>query len=95
MVLTDSNILVQSVQTRGPHYLVTESAIAKLRTRQETLCIAPQNVVEFWSVATRPPANKGMGLSAPQASAEVANILRLFRLVPYTRYVLEIWRALC
>jgi predicted nucleic acid-binding protein len=94
VILTDSNILVHSVQLHAPEYRVVDAAIAKLRVQEEILCIAPQNVVEFWSVVTRPVDRRGMGLTPLQAAAEVNMILRLFQLLPYQPDVLENWRRL-
>lgn len=83
MIFADTNILPRSPQTAEPHYATTETALAKLRNRQETLCIAPQNIVEFWSVATRLPNDNGLGMSSSKAATEIAALLRLFHLLPY------------
>jgi hypothetical protein len=50
VILSDTNILLRSLDTTAPHYQIVENALAKLTSRQEVLCVAPQNVVEFWSV---------------------------------------------
>ncbi len=94
MILADANILLRSLQTSAPHYLTLESALAKLGGRQEILCIAPQNVVEFWSVATRPASENGLGLSVARAAAEITALLGLFRLLPYRQEVLETWQRI-
>lgn len=73
---------------------MVENALAKLRGRAEILCIAPQNVVEFWSVATRSPGENGLGMSASRAWTEIAALLRLFHLLPYRQDALEAWRGL-
>ena len=54
-------------------------ALAALRQRGEELCILPQNLYEFWVVATRPLSVNGLGMSPVQAEAEIAQIKRLFR----------------
>jgi predicted nucleic acid-binding protein len=74
--------------------MLVDAATNRLRGRQETLCIAPQNVVEFWAVATRPKGRNGLGMLASRASAEVTAILRLFALLPYSEKVLDIWRRI-
>ncbi len=33
--------------------IIVIDALAKLRVRGETLCVVPQNLIEFWVVATR------------------------------------------
>lgn len=92
MIFADTNILLRSLQTAESHYFVTETALAKLRSRQKTLCIAPQNLIEFWSVATRPRHENGLGMSSSRAATEITALLRLFYLLPYRREVLERWR---
>jgi predicted nucleic acid-binding protein len=47
VTLTDTNILLRSLYPEHPHYSLAEKALVKLRLRQETLCLAPQNLIEF------------------------------------------------
>jgi len=58
------------------------------------LCIAPQNLVEFWAVATRSLAENGLGMDRTTAAKELPELRRLFRVLPYTREVLEIWQRI-
>jgi len=56
------------------------------------LQIVPQNIAEFWVVATHPQAVNGLGLSTADADAERRRLERLFPLLPdppdlYTRWV--------
>ena len=62
-VLIDSNVLLRSLHPGHAHYALAENAISTLRLRDETLCIAPQNLVEFWAVSTRPQNDNGLGLT--------------------------------
>lgn len=94
MIFADTNVLLRSVHTSAPHYPIVENALARLRSRPETLCIAPQNLVEFWSVATRPSGENGLGMSASRAAIEITALLRLFHLLPYRPEVLEVWRRI-
>lgn len=94
MILADTNILLRSLHTADPHYAITENSLMKLRSRQEVLCIAPQNIIEFWSVATRPASENGFGLSVAKAEAEIATVLRLFHLLPYKAEALDAWRRI-
>ena len=54
MILVDTNILVHSAYLPDPFHAVTKKALTTLRQSGEILCVAPQNVVEFWGVVTRP-----------------------------------------
>ena len=94
MIFIDTNILLRSVQTNDPQFSITENALDKLRARQETLCIAPQNLVEFWVVATRPLDENGLGMAPSRAAREITALLRLFHLLPYRPEVVETWRLL-
>ena len=94
MIFVDTNILLRSVDTSAQHYPIVEKALAELRGRQETLCIAPQNVVEFWSVATRPQGENGLGMSSSKAATEIAALLGLFSVLSYRPEVLETWQRI-
>ncbi|MGH9960699.1 MAG: hypothetical protein ACREBC_26855, partial [Pyrinomonadaceae bacterium] len=44
--------------------------LARLRKTGEELCIVPQNLIEFWAVATRPLAENGLELTIDEAVQE-------------------------
>ena len=69
--LLDTNIRLRTLVTDDPNYQITQDAIASLRRSKERLFIAPQNLIELWSVATRPADKNGLGLSPSEAAAEV------------------------
>ncbi len=75
MILVDTNILVRAANPPDPLHPVVKGALAKLRQRGETLCIAPQNLVEFWSVVTRPAS-----MDVASAEKEIESVNRLFLL---------------
>ena len=77
-ILVDSNILIRLTNAADPQHLLAADAADKLELGGNNLCIVPQNVYEFWSVATRPIANKGLGLSVVEVQSEVARFQRLF-----------------
>src|SRR5437762_9444560 len=93
-VLVDSNVLLRSLHSGHPHYTVAANAITTLRLRNETLYVAPQNLIEFWAVATRSRDDNGLGMTIASAAAEVASLRRLFRLLPSTPEVLEAWQRI-
>jgi predicted nucleic acid-binding protein len=49
---------------------------------------------EFWVVATRPVAGNGLGLSAAEASAELARLRALFPLLLDTPAIFAEWERL-
>lgn len=94
MILADTNILLRSLHSADPHYDVVKNAVKLLRLQNETFCVAPQNLVEFWAVATRPLNENGLGMPVTSAAQEIAALREFFRLLPYTADVLERWQRL-
>jgi hypothetical protein len=65
-----------------------------LLARDDELFVIAQNLIEFWSVATRPIANNGLGLTIAQATQELTKLKRLFVIVPDTADILPEWEHL-
>jgi predicted nucleic acid-binding protein len=94
-VLLDTNILARMAQPGTAPYQVAVDAVTALQLRGDTPCLVPQALYEFCVVLTRPVAVNGLGLSAPQADAELARVLGLFPLVfPDTPGIFPEWRRL-
>ena len=93
-VLIDSNVLLRSLHPGHHHYAAAENSVATLRLRGETLCIAPQTLIELWAVATRPREDNGLGLPTARIAAELVSLRRLFRLLPSTPEVLDAWERI-
>jgi predicted nucleic acid-binding protein len=93
-ILADTNVLLRSLYPEHPHYSAAERALAVLRHRGDTLCIAPQNLIEFWAVATRPRSENGLGMSLARAESQIADLRGLFHLLPATADVLNVWQHL-
>jgi hypothetical protein len=53
-VLIDTNILRRSAQPTHPFCSRATHAVSALLKQNETVCYCPQNIAEFWNVATRP-----------------------------------------
>ena len=63
-------------------------------TSGEVLYVVPQNIYEFWAVATRPAAANGLGLSVAECQVEVARIKRWFVLLPDMPTLFAGWEVL-
>ncbi|MGF1673741.1 MAG: type II toxin-antitoxin system VapC family toxin [Rivularia sp. (in: cyanobacteria)] len=92
--LVDTNFLLRLAQNTSPFQQYTRNAYFTLRSQGEVLIIVPQNLVEFWAVATRPVDVNGLGLSIELASQELSQIKQLFRLQLDTPEILMIWEKL-
>ena len=81
---TDTNVLLRVIQMDSPHH---ERAAQALRTGMlagDEFAVVPQNLVEFWTVATRPIADNGLRMAPREAWEHVEDILRAFTFLPDT-----------
>src|SRR6266403_229482 len=76
--LVDSNILLRLVNPADPQNPLAWGAVRKLHSKQDQLCVVPQNIYEFWSVATRPTNVNGLGFTVAGVQSEVARLRKLF-----------------
>ena len=92
--LVDTNVLLRLLQPQHPQYSTAAKAVAELRQQRVDLCIAPQNLVEFWVVATRPVANNGLGMLPLTIAGELRVLNGLFRLLEGKPGVAGAWERL-
>jgi len=92
-VLVDTNVLARTLQTEHPRREVARAAIKILIAQGHELCVMPQNLIELWTVATRPPGENGLGMT-PREAAELQRIKSMFALLPETSAIYPAWEAL-
>src|SRR4051812_12037627 len=90
----DSNILLRMAQDTHPMHAPATQATTTLIRQGETVHIIPQNLYEFWSVATREIKYNGLGLSISDAQAELAKLRALFLFLPDSPAILPEWERL-
>ena len=94
-ILVDTNVLLRLAQPNHGQYTAAINGIARARRAGEALYITPQNVAEFWAVATRPiGAANGLGLTGETARTEIDKIERLFQLAADDPGIYPIWKGL-
>jgi len=76
--LADTNILLRLKQTTHPLHLSALQGVKTLKKRSEKLYIVPQNLIEFWVVATRPKDVNGLGWTTQKIQQEINQILSQF-----------------
>jgi len=93
-VLVDTNVLLRSAQPS--HHLNPQAtyAVSNLLRQNETVCFCPQNIAEFWNVATRPANPNALGYSIVEVLKEVANIEALLTLVPDGPGIYTEWKRI-
>jgi predicted nucleic acid-binding protein len=98
MILLDTNILTRFADAGHPHSAVARNVVDTLRRRRERLVLVPQNLYEFWAVATRPtghfPTANGLGMSAARTDQWIAYWLRIYALLPDPPDFTAHWRSL-
>ena len=93
-ILLDTNLLLRLHDPTSPHQLLAEEAIVKLRLRGDLPCLTGQNLIEFWSVATRPRNVNGFDWTTQQTETEIKLLLNSFFLLPDSPDVLQHWLTL-
>lgn len=99
MILLDTNLLTRITRVNEPQSGVARAAIHTLLHRHEQLIIVPQNLYEFWAVATRPPGpppggRNGLGMTPAQAGHWLRFFRRRFTLLPDREELSIIWQGL-
>jgi predicted nucleic acid-binding protein len=93
MILLDANILIRMCNKNDPDFGRTRRVVFDYR-KTETLAVASQSLYEFWAVATRPPANNGLGFDGSRANRWLGRYVRLFRFLPEPLELFQNWTAL-
>ncbi len=93
-VLLDTNILLRSAQSNHALFTPAKHAVLTLLGRSDLVFFCPQNIVEFWNVATRPAAQNGMGLPCSSVLREIAAIEKSLSLLPDIPEVYEVWKQI-
>src|SRR5260370_10340479 len=93
-VFLDTNVLLRLASPTDPAHATAAAAVATLRGAGDTLWTVPQNLFEFWVVATRPVANNGLGLTTAECTAEIVRIKARFPVILDSPALLAAWGRL-
>ncbi len=91
--LVDTNVLLRSIQQTHPMHEYSVQAVRILLEQGETLCIIPQNLIEFWVVASPTEVN-GLALSFADALNELEQLKNCFVLLPDIASIFPVWENL-
>jgi predicted nucleic acid-binding protein len=99
MILLDTNVLGRMTDSADPRYAVARDVVHLLLARQEQIAIVPQNLFEFWAVATRkrgsaPSGENGLEMTAGRASQWMRFFQRRFRLLHDKKDLVILWHDL-
>jgi predicted nucleic acid-binding protein len=92
--LIDTNVLLRLAQPKNPDRREARRALRTLRRHPEFLGIIPQNLIEFWAVATRPASYNGLDLTVDETARQIGKLKALFTLLPDSSDILPEWEQL-
>ena len=91
--LIDTNVLGRLANKSDAQHGMALRAAIELHRRGEILQLTPQVLIEFRSIATRPIAQNGLGLSAVDTEALAAGFESAFPLVEDTPDIYPAWKG--
>ena len=94
LVLLDTNILLRLAVPVHPMHLVARHAVIKLQANGDRLVLVPQNIYEYWVVATRPIPNNVLGFSTRHTESTDNAFLETFSLLRDERGIFPLWQDL-
>jgi predicted nucleic acid-binding protein len=92
--LADTNILLRLADTPSPQNPIAARVVAGLVEQRHEVFITAQNIIEFWSVATRPRENNGFGWTCERTRAEVQRLREKFPLLQEAPEIFLQWLRL-
>jgi predicted nucleic acid-binding protein len=90
-ILVDTNILVYRMNPADPLHAAARRALQELEGQGHLLVTAPQNLLEFWSVLTRPAKNRGLNLSYGEAKPFLDEARLRFKVLEEPGGILNRW----
>jgi predicted nucleic acid-binding protein len=94
--LVDSNVLIARIAPERVEHQMAIDSVDRLLMSGEELFVTPQNIAEFWRVATTPRGRRpgGLGLTAAEARLRRENIKRDFTLLHDAPALYDAWERL-
>lgn len=93
-IQVDTNIILRSVQPAHTHYQVAVNSVKHFLANGDRVCLIPQNLIEFWNVATRPIDKNGLGWTPAKTDAEISQLESIFTVLPDIQPIYQEWRKL-
>jgi hypothetical protein len=88
----NTNILLRSAEPAHPMHTVAVNAVKKLLENGDRVCLTPQNLIEFWNVATRPVENNGFGWDTARVNAEISTLESMLTVLPDSQAIYHEWK---
>jgi predicted nucleic acid-binding protein len=92
--LLDTNILIRVADEQAKEHLLVTEAVSRHVASGNRACVVPQNLIEFWNVASRPRNLNGIGWDLVQIEEEVAFFLEEYFLFEENPDIFPAWQEL-
>lgn len=89
----DTNLLLRSSEPSHPTHAIAVGVIKRLLENGDRIYLIPQNLIEFWNIATRPVKNNGFGWT-PAKADEISELESFFTILPDNQAIYREWRRL-
>ena len=93
-IFFDTNIFLRLTDENSSQHEIAARATAVLFAQGATCYFAPQSMVEFWAVASRPVSVNGLGLSLLQVEDKVNEFLDEYELLEENPSIFTNWQNL-
>ena len=93
-ILVDTSLIVRCSDPKDKDHSVAVAALDHLQQQGHELRLVPQNIYEYWVVATRPVENNGLGFSPTTLQTNVQAFIALFPLLRDERTIFQHWQQL-
>jgi predicted nucleic acid-binding protein len=89
--LLDTNVLIALLNAESPARRLATNTIAQLSAAGDRCWLAPQVLVEFWAVATRPIAANGLNWTVEKTALQIQELLDSLPLLSETPELFRAW----
>ena len=93
-IQADTNILLRSTEPAHPTHQQAVDAVKTLLANGDRVCLIPQNLIEFWNVATRPIDKNGFGWTPVKTDVEISRLEILLTVLPDIQAIYHEWRKI-
>lgn len=93
-VLLDTNAVLRLVDRNAAEHSLIRDAVASLLDAGDEIHLAPQVLIEFWVVATRPPEVNGFGWEPSVVAKAIEGLMLQFPLLEEGAAVFTTWLRL-
>jgi predicted nucleic acid-binding protein len=93
-VLLDTNIVGRQSQPSHQLHSIVVAAIKQLGGAGHELFLVPQVLYEFWTIATRPEIENGLGFSPVEARRRLLQMIDVYPLLTNDEHLWSVWLEL-